>query len=60
MTYRLGQKKMKAERSNPAKIRLNEKVFETSFIFDFRACLQDLLFKTNITALIIRLQNTFS
>ena len=44
----------------PANIRLNEDVFKTSFIFVFRRRLQDVLIKTNLLALLIRLQKTSS
>ena len=44
----------------PASIHLNEDVFKTSFIFAFRRRLQDVLIKTNLLALLIRLQKTSS
>ena len=43
-----------------ANIRLDEDVLKTSFVFVFRRCLQDVLIKTNIFALVIRLQKTSS
>ena len=44
----------------PANIRLDEDVFKTSFLLVFRRPLQDVLIKTNIVALLIRLQRTSS
>ena len=44
----------------PANIRLDEDAFKTSFLFVFRRPLQDVLIKTNIVALLIRLQKTSS
>ena len=41
-----------------ANIRLDEDVLKTSFVFVFRRRLQDVFIKTNIFALIIRLQKT--
>ena len=44
----------------PANIRLDEDVLKTSFVFDFRRRLQDVLIKTNMFALALRLQKTSS
>ena len=44
----------------PANIRLDEDVLKTSFIFVFRRRLQDVLIKTNMFALALRLQKTSS
>ena len=47
---------------NPASIRLDEDVLKTSFVFVFvfRRRLQDVLIKTNMFALALRLQKTSS
>ena len=45
---------------SPPNIRLDEDILKTSFVFVFRTRLQDVLIKTNIFALVIRLQKTFS
>ena len=45
---------------SPPNIRLDEDILKTSFVFVFRTCLQDVLIKANIFALVIRLQKTFS
>ena len=45
---------------DPANIRLDEDVLKTSFIFVFRRRLQDVLIKTNMFALALRLQKTSS
>ena len=42
----------------PANIRLDEDVFKTSFVFVFRRRLQDVLIKSNMFALALRLQKT--
>ena len=42
----------------PANIRLDEDVLKTSFVFVFRRRLQDVLIKTNMFALALRLQKT--
>ena len=42
------------------RLRLQKTSFKTSFVFGFRRRLQDVLIKTNIFALVIRLQKTFS
>ena len=44
----------------PANIRLDEDVLKTSFVFVFRRRLQDVLIKTNMFALTLRLQKTSS
>ena len=44
----------------PANIRLDEEVLKTSFAFVFRRRLQDVLIKTNIFTILIRLQKTSS
>ena len=44
----------------PANIRLDEDVLKTSFVFVFRRRLQDVLIKTNMFALALRLQKTSS
>ena len=44
----------------PAKIRVHEDVLKTSFVFVFRRRFQDVLMKTNLFALSIRLQKTTS
>ena len=44
----------------PANIRLDEDVLKTSFVFIFKRRLQDVLMKTNIFLLVIRLQKTSS
>ena len=44
--------------TRPANIRLDKDVLKTSFVFVFRKRLQDVLIKTNIFVLIIRLQKT--
>ena len=44
--------------SYPANIRLDEDVLKTSFVFVFRRRLQDVLIKTNIFALALRLEKT--
>ena len=46
--------------SVPANIRLDEDVLKMSFVFVFRRRLQDVLIKTNIVALLIRLQKRSS
>ena len=46
--------------SFPTNVRLDEDVLKVSFVFIFRRRLQDVLFKTNIFALVIHLQRTFS
>ena len=43
----------------PANIRLDEDVLKTYFVFVFRRHLQDVLIKTNIIVLVIRLQDVF-
>ena len=43
---------------SPPNIRLDEDILKTSFVFVFRTCLQDVLIKANIFALVIRLQKT--
>ena len=43
----------------PASIRFDEDVLKTYFVFVFRRCLQDVLIKMNIFALVIRLQGVF-
>ena len=43
---------------NPANTRLHEDVLKTSFVFVFRRRLQDVLIKTNMFALALRLQKT--
>ena len=45
---------------NPANICLDEDVLKTSFVFVFRRRLQDVLIKTNMFALALRLQKTSS
>ena len=45
---------------NPGNIRLDEEVLKASFVFVFRRLLQDILIKTNIFALALRLQKTSS
>ena len=45
---------------NPANIRLDEAVLKTSFVFVFRRRLPDVLIKTNMFALALRLQKTSS
>ena len=45
---------------SPPNIRLDEDILKTSFVFVFRTRLQDVLIKTNIFALVIRLQKTSS
>ena len=45
---------------NPANTRLHEDVLKTSFVFVFRRRLQDVLIKTNMFALALRLQKTSS
>ena len=45
---------------NPANIRLDEDVLKTSFVFVFRRRLQDVLIKTNMFTLPLRLQKTSS
>ena len=44
----------------PANSRLDEDVLKMSYVFVFRRRLQDVLIKTNIFTLVIRLQNTLS
>ena len=44
----------------PPNIRLDEDILKTSFVFVFRRLLQDVLIKTNIFALVIRLQKMSS
>ena len=44
----------------PLNIRLDEDILKTSFVFVFRKRLQDVLIKTNIFALVIRLKKTSS
>ena len=44
----------------PANIRLDEDVLKTSFVFVFRRRLQDVLIKTNMLDLALRLQKTSS
>ena len=44
----------------PVNIRLDEDVLKTSFVFVFRRRLQDVLIKTNMFALALRLQKTSS
>ena len=44
---------------NPANIRLDEEVWKTSFVFVFWRRLQDVLIKTNMFALALRLQDVF-
>ena len=44
----------------PANIRLDEDVLKTSFVFVFRRRLQDVLIKTNMFVLALRLQKTSS
>ena len=46
--------------SYPANIRLDEDVLKTSFVFVFRRRLQDVLIKTNMFTLALRLQKTSS
>ena len=50
----------KVRQTIPANIRLDEDVLKTSFVFVFRRRLQDVLIKTNIFALALRLQKTSS
>ena len=47
---------IKLKCSCPANIRLDEDVLKTSFVFVFRRRLQDVLIKTNMFALALRLQ----
>ena len=44
----------------PANIRLDEEVLKTPFVFVFKRRLQDVLMKTNISLLTLRLQKTSS
>ena len=55
-----GQKIFHANDNYPANIRLDEDVLKMSFVFVFKRRLQDVLMKTNIFLLIIRLQKTSS
>ena len=47
------------QRWSPANKRLDEHVLKTSFVFVFRRRLQDVLIKTNIFVLLIRLHDVF-
>ena len=51
--------KSRLPRIIPANIRLDEGVLKTSFVFVFRRRLQDVLIKTNMFALALRLQGVF-
>ena len=51
---------MKLWKYLPRNIRLDEDVLKTSFVFVFRRRLQDVLIKTNMFALALRLQKTSS
>ena len=52
--------KIKQGRYYPANICLDEDVLKTSYVFVFRRLLQDVLIKTNISTLVIRLQKMSS
>ena len=49
-----------AKRNSPINIRLDEDVLKTSFVFVFRGRLEDVLIKTNMFALALRLQKMSS
>ena len=51
---------MTQQGNNPANIRLDEDVLKASFVFVFRRRLEDVLIKTNMFALTLRLHKTSS